>query len=337
MLSDVVYFTYRHIRNAQNLDKGWIIMKRKVSILAMLVLTAFTVSMLTACSFGKSAKLEMSESTLDLTVGSSANLTVTDSPGSLTWTSSDDKIASVENGTVTAKSVGSAVIKAEDEKGNSCSCNVSVNNKEITSMALDRQTASVDAGKSVQLTATYSPSDASDTNLTWTSSDESVAVVNSSGNVTGVKAGVANITCRTKNNVEASCTVTVKGSTASSQSSNNNASNDRPPVNDDHYGHFNPNYTYRSSDFVFPESSTRKLTRSEINSVLGSMSGSSVSGSFAQDAVNEIYARNGYCFRDAHIRNYYEAQPWYYADESFTTSDFNSIENYNINLLLEYT
>lgn len=316
-------------------------MKRKVSILALLMLAAFSVSLLSACSFGKTSDFEMSESSLSLTVGSTAILSATGGSGALTWTSGDDKIASVENGTVTAKSVGSTVIRAEDEKGKSCSCNVSVTNKEITNVTLDRNTATVDAGKSIQLTATFTPSDASNTNLTWVSSDESVAVVNSSGNVTGVKSGVANITCRTQNNVEASCTVTVKGSTTSSQSSNNNSnnnnSNDRPPANDAPYGHFNPSYTYRSSDFVFPESSTRKLTRSEINSKLSSLSGSSVSGSFAQDAVNEIYARNGYCFRDAHIRNYYEAQPWYYADESFSTSDFNSIENYNINLLLEYT
>ena len=327
----------------QNLVKGWIIMKRKVSITALLLLAVFTLSLLTACSDKSSSELKMSESTLNLTVGSSAKLTVTGNSGSLSWTSSDNNIALVDDGNVTAKSVGSVVIKAEDEKGNSCSCNISVNDKEITKVTLDHETATVDEGKTVQLTATYTPEDASNTNLTWVSSDESVAVVNSSGNVTGVKGGVANITCRTKNNVEASCTVTVKGSTTSSQSNNNNnnnnnnGSNDRPPANDAPYGHFNPSYTYRSSDFVFPESSTRKLTRSEIKSKLNSLTGSSVSGSFAQDAVNEIYARNGYCFRDAHIRNYYEAQPWYYADESFTTSDFNSIENYNISLLLEYT
>lgn len=316
-------------------------MKRKSSLFAVLLLAVFTVGLLSACSFGGGSDPEMSESVLNLSVGSSANLSVNGGSGPLTWTSSDDNIATVEDGTVRAKSAGSAVIKAEDEKGKTCSCNVTVTDKEITSLTLDHQTAAVEEGKTVQLSATYSPSDASNTNLTWSSSDDSVAVVNSSGYVTGVKSGVANITCRAQNNVEASCTVTVKGSSASSQSSNNNSNNNNvnnaPPANNDHYGHFAPDYVYSSSDFVFPESSSRQLTRSEINSVLGSMTGTPVSGSFAQDAVNEIYARNGYCFRDTHIRNYYEAQPWYYADESFSTSDFSSIENYNINLLLEYT
>lgn len=311
-------------------------MKRNSSIIVLLLLAVFTVGMLSACSFGKGSDLQMSESSLTLAVGSSANLSVTGNSGSLTWTSSDNNIAGVENGNVTAKSVGSAVIKAEDEKGKSCSCNVTVSDKEITKIALDRQSATVDAGKTIQLTATFTPKDASNTTLTWVSSDESVAVVNSSGNVTGVKGGVANITCRAQNNVEASCTVTVKGG-STNQSNNNNAANNTPPANNAPYGHYNPGYTYRASDFVFPESSSRKLTRSEINSVLSSRSGSSVSGSVAQDAVNEIYARNGYCFQNPSIRSYYESQPWYYADPSFTTSDFNSVEKYNINLLLEYT
>lgn len=305
-------------------------MKRNSSIVVLYLLAVLSVSMLSACSFGKGSDLQMSDSTLTLSVGSSANLSVTGGSGSLTWTSSDSQIAGVENGTVTAKSVGSAVIKAEDEKGKTCSCNVTVNDKEITKIGLDRQSADVDAGKTLRLNATFTPKDASDTTLTWASSDESVAVVNSSGVVTGIKGGVANITCRSRNNIEASCTVTVKGTT-SGQSNNNNGSNNA------YYGHYNPGYTYRASDFVFPESSSRKLTRSEINSVLSSRSGSSVSGSVAQDAVNEIYARNGYCFRNPSIRSYYEAQPWYYADPSFTTSDFNSIEKYNISLLLEYT
>ena len=308
-------------------------MERNRSIAALLLLAVFTVSLLSACSFGNSSEIKMSESTLNLTVGSSANLTVTGYSGSLTWTSSDNHIATVEDGNVTARSVGSAVIKAEDEKGHSCSCNISVNDKEITKITLDHETATVDAGKTVQLTATFTPADASNANLTWVSSDESVAVVNSSGNVTGVKSGVVNITCRSRNNVEASCTVTVKGSTTSSQSNNNNAANNAPPANNAPYGHYNPGYTYRASDFVFPESSTRKLTRSEISSVLNSRSGATVSGSFAQDAVLTAV----YCFQNPSIRSYYEAQPWYYADPSFTTSDFNSVEKYNISLLLEYT
>lgn len=317
-------------------------MKNKRSFFFVFFLLIFTCGLLSSCSFGKgSSDPVMSETSLNLTAGSSANLSVTDHSGPLTWSSSDDNIASVDDGTVRAKSAGSAVIKATDEKGKSCSCNITVTEKEITKLVLDHQTASVNEGKTIQLTATFTPTDATDTNLTWSSSDEAVAVVNSEGYVTGVKDGVANITCKASNSVEASCTVTVKGTAASSQSNNNNNNNNNnavqtPPANNNPYGHYAPSYTYNASDFVFPESSVRQLTRAEITSVLSSMRGTPVSTSFAQDAINEIYARNGYCFKEAPIRSYYESKPWYYADASFTTSDFNSVENYNINLLLNY-
>ncbi|MBQ3284180.1 MAG: Ig-like domain-containing protein [Ruminococcus sp.] len=329
----------------------------KRTLFAVLFLSVMIAAILSSCAgANQNAVITMSESSLTLTAGSSANLTVTDASGSavspLTWTSTDDNIASVDNGTVKGKSVGSAVIKATTEKGASCSCNVTVTDKEITKITLDHQTATVDSSKTIQLNATITPPDATSTNLTWSSSDESVAVVNSEGYVTGVKEGVANISCKAANGVEASCTVTVKGSasanqTSSSNNDNNNSNNNnsnnnnitpaQPADNGGYYGHFAPSYHYSATDFVFPDSSVRQLTRGEISSVLSSMSGSSVSGTFAQDAINEIYARNGYCFRDEKIRNYYEAQPWYYADESFTTSDFNSVEKYNIDLLLEYT
>ncbi|MBQ3265353.1 MAG: Ig-like domain-containing protein [Ruminococcus sp.] len=328
-------------------------MNKRVSF-AMMLLLVFVIGTLAACSGSAPSEIRMSETSLSLTAGSSASLSVTDAAGNavspLTWTSADDNIVSVDGGTVKAKAAGSTVIQAAAESGKTCTCNVTVTEKEITKLALDHSTASVESGKTIQLSATFTPTDATDTNLTWSSSDDSVAVVNSEGYVTGVKEGVANIVCTAKSGVEASCTVTVKGSSSSSSSqsssnssnnssnNNNNVVNNTPkPANNAPYGHFAPSYVYSASDFVFPDSSSRQLTRSEITSVLYSMTGSPISGSFAQDAINEIYARNGYCFRDEKIRNYYEAQPWYYADESFTTSDFNSIESYNINLLLEYT
>ena len=324
-------------------------MNRRI-LTAVILLLAFAVGLLSACAVA-SPDIQMSESSVSLTVGSSVSLTATDPAGkavpALTWTSSDENIASVDGGTVKAKAVGSAVIRAAAESGKSCSCNVTVTEKEITKITLDHQTATVEEGKTIQLTATFTPTDATDTNLTWSSSDESAAVVNSEGFVTGVKNGVANIVCKAKNGVEASCTVTVKGGSSSSQSSDNNKNSNNNNNNNNgsapkqssstgYYGHFNPSYTYSAADFVFPDSSSRKLSMDEIVSVLSTISGAPISGSYAQDAINEIYARNGYCFRDEKIRNYYEAQPWYYADESFTTSDFNSVENYNIDLLLEY-
>ena len=54
-------------------------------------------------------------------------------------------------------------------------------------------------------------------------------------------------------------------------------------------------------------------------------------------AINEIYARNGYVFKDSSLKSYYMSKAWYYPDSSFTTSDFSSVESYNIKLLEDYS
>lgn len=211
--------------------------------------------------------------------------------------------------------------------------------KEVTKISLNKQKADMDVGGTIQITATVTPSDAENANLTWSSSDESVALVNSDGYVTGVGAGYANIVCRSSNGIEASCTVTVKEDKAAASSKTGDDGNDHGSNNTTiiYYGHYHPDYVFDASDFVFPESSYRKLTRSEVAAKLSSMSGSTVSGSFAQDAINEIYARNGYIFNTPSIRAYYESKPWYYKDPSFTTSDFSDVERYNIDLLTDFS
>lgn len=186
--------------------------------------------------------------------------------------------------------------------------------KPACQILLDQYTATVKAGKTLQLKAS------SDEVLTfqWRSSDESVALVNSRGIVTGVKAGVANITCYADGALEASCTVTVTGSQSTTTY----------PTS--------PSVWPTSSDFIFPHSSTAYLTEEEISQKLSTMTGPSPGKSYAQDAINEIYARNGYVFQIAETRAYYESKTWYYPDSSFTTSRLNKYEQYNIALLEKF-
>lgn len=63
----------------------------------------------------------------------------------------------------------------------------------VTGITLDNAAASVEAGKTTKLTATITPENATDTGVTWASSDTKIATVKD-GTVTGVAAGTATIT-----------------------------------------------------------------------------------------------------------------------------------------------
>ncbi|MDN2452523.1 phage major tail protein, TP901-1 family [Lactobacillus sp. UCMA15818] len=77
-----------------------------------------------------------------------------------------------------------------------------------TAITLDKTTASVEVGSTVQLTASLTPDDAGSV-VTYSSSDESIATVDDGGVVTGVAAGSATITATTSNGLTATCAVTV--------------------------------------------------------------------------------------------------------------------------------
>ena len=77
-----------------------------------------------------------------------------------------------------------------------------------TSVSLNKTALTLDVGKSYTLTKTVSPSNAV-TSYTWSSSNTSVATVDSNGKVTAKKAGTATITVKTSNGKTATCKVTV--------------------------------------------------------------------------------------------------------------------------------
>ena len=79
-----------------------------------------------------------------------------------------------------------------------------------TGVTLNRRSVSVMKDRTITLTATVEPAGAASNNVTWSSSDESVATVNNNGVVTGVAPGNAKITVTTEDGKHtASCTVTV--------------------------------------------------------------------------------------------------------------------------------
>ena len=125
------------------------------------------------------------------------------------WSSSDSTVASVDNnGIVTAVKPGSAVITAK--VGNyqaTCAVTVDAPLKEIVP-----EKAIIDMVKKQTANIAYSvvPADTTDSKVvTFTSSDETVATVNSDGKVTAKKAGKATVTITGANGIKATVTVNV--------------------------------------------------------------------------------------------------------------------------------
>ncbi|MCH5242638.1 MAG: Ig-like domain-containing protein [Muribaculaceae bacterium] len=159
--------------------------------------------------------ISVSPTTLALKEGEDGQLTATLTPAdaatTLTWTSSDPSIATVDNtGKVTALKEGQAEITVSTAEGQTATCSVTVSKDIIvvSNITVTPSTAQVQVGKTITLTATVSPENATDKSVTWSISDASVATVNN-GVVTGVKAGVVTITATASNGKSASATVTI--------------------------------------------------------------------------------------------------------------------------------
>ena len=79
----------------------------------------------------------------------------------------------------------------------------------VTNILLNKKTASVVKGGKLTLSATIIPKDATDSAVSWKTSDGAIATVTSKGVVKGIRTGVATITVTTKNGKKASCKISV--------------------------------------------------------------------------------------------------------------------------------
>lgn len=149
---------------------------------------------------------------------------------SVTWTSSDPSVATVEStpsnqygglveGIVTGVKEGFVTItvtaKAPKGIGKSASCKVRIIDPSLhikaSSLTLNKSIDSLDIGQTDTLTAKVAPDNTANKTVKWTSSDPSVASVDSEGKVTALKEGSAQITATTTDgsNLSSSCWITV--------------------------------------------------------------------------------------------------------------------------------
>lgn len=85
--------------------------------------------------------------------------------------------------------------------------------KEPKSIELNKAIITLIEGENETLHAAVGPYDATDKSITWMSADSSIATVDSSGRVKGVKKGTTTITAKTVNNIVAECSIKVEEET----------------------------------------------------------------------------------------------------------------------------
>ena len=132
------------------------------------------------------------------------------------WESEDESIATVTGGVITGKKAGKTVITVTTEEGEkTASCEVTVKEKEtekisVESISLNTNNETIENGTILNLMLTFNPSNATNKNVKWESSNEKVAVVNGNGIVKAVGEGKTTIKVTSEDgNKEATCEITV--------------------------------------------------------------------------------------------------------------------------------
>ena len=151
------------------------------------------------------SSVSLNETTLDLLTGDRATLTATVLPSNasdktISWSSSNENVATVKNGKVTAISAGQATITVTTKDGGlTASCIVSVTQKivPVNGVSLNYNELELSVGDSEDLIAKVLPTNATNKEVIWSTTDEEVASVDKNGKVTALKVGETMVTVTT--------------------------------------------------------------------------------------------------------------------------------------------
>ena len=163
--------------------------------------------------------ITIDKESLKMKVGETYHLTAKVSPEdatdkSVVWKSEDESIATVDQkGLVTAVKGGSETMITATSGEFSASCAVTIEEDVIPvkGITLDKEIIEMAVGSSCRLNATITPSDATDKTIIWDSSDETIAIVSSSGVIAALKEGDVTITAYSSDRKKsASCGVFIK-------------------------------------------------------------------------------------------------------------------------------
>ena len=169
--------------------------------------------------------ITLDKTTATVEEGATVTLTATVTPDNatdktVTWSTSDETIATVSGGVVTGVKAGEVTITAKaGDKSATCTVTVTAASTEpevvpVTGVTLSQTAVTLDIDQSITLTATVAPENATNKAVTWASDKTDVATVDANGKVTAVAAGTANITVTTADGGKtATCAVTVNPAT----------------------------------------------------------------------------------------------------------------------------
>ncbi|MGV8093860.1 MAG: Ig domain-containing protein [Mangrovibacterium sp.] len=160
--------------------------------------------------------ITLNASTIEIINGTSTQLVLTISPGNATdktvnWSTSNNSVVTVNQGTITGVSVGEATVTATtNDGGYQATCLVKILPVPVTGVSLNKSSLSLLVNETSTLTATIQPENAANKVVTWASSDQNIVSVDNNGNVQAKAIGSAQITVTTIDGYyTASCNIEV--------------------------------------------------------------------------------------------------------------------------------
>lgn len=194
-------------------------MKLIAIIAGVLVLLAIIIGVFALSGGPKVEKLTLDKDNVSLKLGQTERVVVTIEPEGvkpeLIWKSSDENVASVVDGVITAKAAGKATItvavKESEDVSAICECVVYEEDVDIETLDIQEDPLVLRPGGHQQLTVKSTPEDQNE-KIIWTSSDESIATVSPRGKVEAIKVGQVFIIAKTdRTGVADTASVSVEG------------------------------------------------------------------------------------------------------------------------------
>lgn len=193
-------------------------MKTKTKLLIIMIIMLFLTILININVYATDESFTLSDDSLDIVLNGNKLLLYKGGSGSVTWKSEDTNIATIEDGIITGKEIGTTTITAtRGEETATCKVNIIYSNltihqsfnNTVTNVNLVLNEHDTENLYANVLDANYET--VKNANISWSSSDKSIVTVDNNGTIKGIKVGTASITA-TAAGVTYSCKIKVVNS-----------------------------------------------------------------------------------------------------------------------------